>query len=288
MKKGLKITGSVLIIVLLAGAAFFYLHTRKPLNVIVPEFEAIEYAHISFMEDTALINADLQFENKSFLKLDVDSLIYNIKLDTLTMLSKSQYIGIKLSPSQIDTVDLPVALPFKRLKKEIADLQKQDSVGITFDLRIVYSTIFGRKSLPYKKTKQIAVPVPPKLKIEKLEYVGRKKNMFDFNAHVKIINKGKLDLHISDIAYDLIVKDNFSAKGKDQQEIHLKPSSETEVVLPIKIEFRHLFKTLVNIATDNDQVDYRLKITALAQMDKLSKKKTPLEIEKSGKTELKK
>ncbi len=287
MKKSLKVILAIFLFLIGIGL-YFYFHPKKAIEITVPEFKNIEKVHITFLEDTALIDADILFRNSSFMKLNVDSFIYNVKLDTLTLLSKAQDLDMKLLPSETDTVHLPIALPFKRLMKEIKDLQKQDSVQVTYDLRLVYSTWFGKTSLPYKKTIRIAVPIPPKIEIEKLEYKERHKNIFTFNAHVRIINKGKLDLHVSEIRYLLTVKDNFTAKGKEEKEIHLSPGSEQTVVLPIKIEFEHLFKTLINVATDNDQVNYHLKIKALAQIDKLSTQKTEIEIEKEGITELKK
>ncbi|PBQ34399.1 hypothetical protein CNR22_22345 [Sphingobacteriaceae bacterium] len=287
MKKGLKIFLVCFVLVAAVGGYFFF-HPKRALDIIIPKFENIENVHITPLSDTLLIDADVQFENKSIFKLTIDSFIYHVKLDTLTLLSKSQNLNIKMLPSTKDTVRLPVSLPFKRLSKEIKNLQDQDSVDITYDLRVVYSTWLGKANLPYKKTVKIAVPIPPKFEIEKLDYKKREKNLFYFDAYVKVINKGKLDLHLSDIKYKLTVKENLKVEGKDDQDIHLKPGTETLVVLPITVEFKHLLKTLVSVVTDNDKVNYHLKVTGMARMDKISTKKTPVEIEKKGITELKK
>ena len=177
MKKGLTIFISVFIVLALIGG-YYYFHPKRALNIIIPKFEDIENVHITALSDTLLINADVQFANKSIFKLTIDSLIYHIQLDTLTLLSKSQYLGVKMSPSTKDTIRLPISLPFKRLMKEIKNLQKQDSVGITYNLRVVYSTWLGHAALPYKKTVTISVPVPPKLEIQKLDYKKRHKNIF--------------------------------------------------------------------------------------------------------------
>ena len=288
MKKGIKIflVGFVALAALLGE--YYYFHPKKALDIILPKFENIQNVHITVLSDTLLIDADVLLENKSIFKLTIDTLVYTIKLDTLTILSKAQELAVKLAPSQIDTLRLPLALPFKRLSAEIKNLQKQDSVDISFNLQVVYSTWLGKVTLPYAKTITIAVPVPPKLEIEKLKYKKRHKNIFYFDAQVKIINKGKLDLYLSDINYELTVKNNFTAKGKDLQEVHLKPGTEQTVILPIQIEFEHIFKTMMSIVTNNDQVNYHLRITAMTQIDKLGKEKTPVQIEKKGVTELKK
>lgn len=286
MKKWILV---IIIIIVLASAlvGYFYFNPKYAVRIIVPEFENIEMLHITFLEDTALVQAYVKFQNKSFLKLDVDSLIYNIKLDTFTFLSRRQPLFVRLKPSCIDTVFLPLALPFNGLMKEIRSLRKNDSTSISFDLKVIYSTWFGRAVLPYKKTIRISVPVPPKLELEKLEYKSRHKNSIHFEALVKVINEGNIKLHLSEINYHLLVRDNFSAEGNDNRQFDLDPHSVKLVTLPIQLEFKNLLATLFRFAT-NRKVHYKVKINARARLDKLSPEGTILHIEKEGITELKK
>ncbi len=288
MKKGGKIFMVIFFCSLIIIAAFYYLHPKKALEIILPKIDKIEKVQVKLLKDTALINADIKVRNKSFLKLNIDSLIYKIKLDTLTLLRKDQYINLQLAPSMVDTLLLPIALPYKRLMAEIKKLQSQDSVGINIDVRLVYATIFGRAVLKYKKTINIEVPVPPKLEILKIDYLKHENKTFYFKAHVKIINKGKLDFSLSEIHYNLTVSDQFNVKGFDPQKIEVKSNSEKIVILPMEIKFKSLIKTLWKVVTDKDQFKYHLKVKAMLQINKPSEEKTPVEIEKSGTTELKK
>lgn len=287
MKKGLKIF--LIGFVLLAGglAAYFYFNPKKALKIIFPELDKIEKIHIRLKKDSALVRASLTLVNKSLFKLNTDSLIYTIRIDTSVLLSGAQALDIELEPSETDTLDLPLALPFKRLLAEIERLGDQDNVAIDLDLRVVYATIFGKTSLPLKRTITIEVPLPPKFEMQRIEYLKREKKTFYFNAYIKVINKGKLDLSLSDIQYHLTVKDNFTARGKNPGNIHLDPTSEMIVVLPIRIESEHWLKTIANILTDNDKVSYYLKINAMLQADNLDKEKTSIEIERSGMIDLK-
>lgn len=287
MKKGLKITLIILLVLGAAAGTYLYFNPKKALNVIIPEFRDIEKINISLLKDTLLIDGEVRFENKSIFKLTLDSLIYHIRLDTLTLLSGRQHLKVRMQPSQEDTVDLNLRLPFRRLGREIKDLQGRDSVAIVYNLRIVYATWLGKAVLPYRKTMMIAVPVPPELDIQGLSYKKRHHKLFYFDARVKVINKGKLDLHISGLNYELLIKDKLRAQGKDPQEIYVKPGSETLVTLPLRVEFDHVLKTLLNILTDKDKVNYCLSIRARARTSILSGEYTEIRVEKNGIAELK-
>lgn len=258
------------------------------MRIIIPEFENVEKLQVTFLKDTALLNACIKFQNKGIFKLDIDSFDYKLRIDTFTFLSKHQALFIKMLPAQTNTVFLPLALPFKALSSEIKDLRKRDSVNLSFDLKVIYSTWFGKATLPYKKIIKIAVPIMPGLEVQKLEYRSRHKKTIFFDAHIKVINKGSLELHLSDIRYKLKVKDKISVSGHDERQVDLLPRSEQALVLPIRLELEHVFKTLWDIVTDNDQVKYHLEIQALARMKDQDQKGTELSIQKDGYTELKK
>ena len=288
MKKTLKVVALLLLFGIIGIAAYFYLNPKKGLKIILPELNQIQNIHVRLSQDTAFIDLDLKIANKSFFKLHIDSLMYHVRLDTSTLLSKNEYLDLELKPSQQDTLHLPLALPYKRLMKKIKSLQGQDSVDIPIDVRAVYATIFGKAVLPYSKTLRIEVPHPPKFEVEKIEYLKRHKKTGFFLAHVKIQNYGKIDVNISDIKYRLVVKELFTAEGSEKKNIHIKPKSTLEVKLPIQVEFKSLLKTVGRYIRDDDRVDYRLKVTAQIQNDKISLQKTPIEIEKSGVMELRK
>lgn len=289
MAKGLKIGLVILLIALVGAGLYFYLNPKKALNIIIPEISDIENIHVKFKGDTALINLTLDVENKSLFKLNIDTLSYHIQLDTSTLLSKSQPLNLQLLKRQKDSINVPLALPFKRLMKKIRSLQGEDSVNIPIEVRIVYSTVFGKAVLPYSKTVRIEVPHPPKFEVEKIEYVKREKKTVFLNAHIKMINYGKINLDVSGLSYTLTTKKKlFTAKGSYPDEIHVRPKSVIAKTLPIKIEINKLFKTLGLIITNKDKVKYHLIVKGFIKNNKLGDEKTPIEIEKDGTLEIKK
>lgn len=288
MKNASKILLIAVILALCGVGFYFFSNPKKALNIIIPESEKLNNIHVRFSRDTAYIDLQIYIKNKSLFKLDIDSIVYKVKLDTSTLLSKSEFLNEKLKRSESDTLNLIVALPYNRVSKKIKSLQNRDSVDIDIDLRLVYSTVFGETSLPYQKTIRIEVPKPPKFEIEKIDYLKREKRTGYFMAYVRMHNYGKIELNISKLHYQMTATDFLKAEGDHPEEIRIKPRTDLLFKLPVKIEFKRVFKVISKIVTNNDEVDYTIKVTGLIQNDKLSQDKTPIEIEKSGTMELKK
>ncbi len=289
MKKKNKIAIFVVVFLLLAGfAAYIFFNPQKALNIIVPEFENIENIYIRLGRDTAFVNVAISLENKSLFRLHIDSMIYYVNFDSATMLAKRQYLDLDILRGQSDTFQLPLALPYKRLIKKIRSIQDRDSVDLRMDLRVVFSTVFGHTAIPLSKKIRIAVPRPPKLEFDRMEFLKREKKKVYLLAHVKLHNYGKIDLNISDISYKLTVTDLLSASGTEKKEIRVKPATTIPLTIPVQLELKNVIKTLRLVITDKDKVKYHLLVKALVQNDKVGSKKTPLELETDGTLELKK
>jgi len=287
MKKGVKIVMVISVFILLAAVAYYFL-SKKVLKIIFPEVKSVESVHLRLLKDTAFIKAHIRMRNRGFLKLNMDSLIYNIKLDTSTLLSRVQDIDLQLLPFASDTMLLPLALPYKRLIAELKRLQKQDSAVIDLDMKIIYATLFGKATVKYKKVINIEAPLPPEFKITDLHYLKREKEIFYFNTYLKIINKGKLDFDLSAVHYNLIVSDHLKGEGSVPLQIHIKSKTDSLLILPIKVEFDHLIKTILMVISNNDEVNYQLKIKADLKINKPFEENANIEIEKTGRMELRK
>jgi LEA14-like dessication related protein len=275
----------VIIIVLLG--AYFYFYPKKAQNLLVPEVDQVEKIRIKIVGDTARLELGLKLENKGPFKMNIDSIIYRIKFDTATLLSRAQHLKVVLKSGQSDTFMLPVRLPFRRLMAQIQRVQNQDSVPILTDITIVYSTIFGKASLPYKKTNVIAVPIPPKFELLELEYTGRNKRTLYFNLHLRMENPGRIELRVSNLNYDLKMEDLFTANGKYVKSIKVSPRSTVVRSIPIEVHLEKGFKTLIKMVS-KDKVNYEIRISGEVEADKLGKEKTVVEISKNGNTVLRK
>lgn len=288
MKKTVKILLFLVVLALLTFGAYFYFTPKKALNIVLPEANELSELDLRLDDDTAHVGLKIRVKNKSLFKLDIDSLIYVITVDTATMVSKAQRLNVQLKRGMEDTVLLFIALPYKRLSNKIKSSQGKDSLDIGVDLKLVYNTVFGETTLPFQKNIPMEVPKPPKFEISHVEFLKREKKTGYFMVDILMHNYGKIDLTISALNYRMEMEDLFTANGRHPETVVIKPKSDLVFKLPIKVEFKKVIKMISKVISNNDKVNYTLHVDALVQNDKVDKKKTPLTLSKQGQFELKK
>lgn len=288
MKKFFKIILISIIVLVAAALALFYFYPKYAQNIVIPDIDQVEKINIQMKGDTAFSEVRLLLENKGLFKINIDSLDYAVNFDTMRVLSKQQDLDVVLQPGASDTFNLPVALPFKRIGERIRQLQERDSADIVTEIRIVYSTLFGRAVLPHKKTSRIGMPRPPKVTLEKVEFDRIEGKFILMNAQLRMHNRGKIDLVVRDLKYKVSVEDLFTAEGKEPDAITIKPGAVVNKTIPIKVRIKKGFKTARLILTDQDVVNYNLDISASLEAERLGDEPAGVTLNKKGKFELKK
>ena len=252
------------VLVIGALAAFYLFNPGKAVTLVFPDLNRISYINAVIKHDSAYTKISMVLQNKNPYKLDIDTVNFEVKLNDTTIAQQEVALNIKQSRFDVDTVQLPLNLHIKQIQSLIKHLQSQDSTSAQIKGYIVYQTIFGRKKINFNKEKKISVPVPPKIKILKMERKGFnfKEKILDANATIEIINASKkLDLELTDIHYEMDVKNTLHSDGLISKSITIKPQSSVILHIPIKIEVFHPLKTAWLISVDKDRLNYSLHIT---------------------------
>jgi LEA14-like dessication related protein len=279
-------------IVFLCFALTFMFLKRKGFTLVFPNLENINYVNLNIKNDSTHVNVLAELQNKNPYRLNIDTLSCSIEFNDTVIAHETIPLHIRQAPNSKDTVNIPFGISGKQIMQLIKNAGQQDSVYVAAKGYVVYQTFLGSTTLRFDKRSLIEVPVPPKIK---LLYIKRKKfdyrnKMLTSNAAFEIINPGKkIDLQLSDIHYELEVKNNLHSKGKLTKNITVKPRSRVQVNLPMKIEVYHPLKTAILIKTDQDRLPYKLDITFFAT-EHLTKKtySSPVELHLEGFMELEK
>ncbi|HEY1038548.1 MAG TPA: hypothetical protein VGF30_04040, partial [Bacteroidia bacterium] len=178
------------------------------------------------------------------------------------------------------------------IKTLIAHLEGIDSTNFEISGFVVYKTIFGRVKFDYSRKKRIVSPVPPKIRIIKVERksFSFKEKLLKADATIEITNKGKMiNLQLIRVHYDLRVKNTLRSVGEVKKVIVIKPGSTVTFVLPMDIKVYHPVKTAVLIKLDKDRLEYTLHLTGIIKENISDDSFTsPVEVFSSGTMELKK
>ncbi|MES2762641.1 MAG: LEA type 2 family protein [Bacteroidota bacterium] len=291
-KKGRKITILIIcILVAITGIIFFYkYHPDKAIGLVFPNLDEITSVNTVIKNDSAFITVAAVLQNKNPYKLTIDTLAFELILSDTSVARQTIPLNIEQSRFETDTVDLPLHLLMPKVMGLIRGLQDQDSTTIQVKGFIVYQTIFGRKKIDFDQKKRIEVPVPPQIKVLKVERQGfnLRDKILKATATVEIINKGKrIDLKLTKIHYDMTVKNTLHTSGVLEKPIIVKPQSSTILKVPMEIEVYHPLKTIWKIKTDDDRLNYSLHLTFMVKENLTEKAYTsPVEITATGILEL--
>lgn len=274
-------------VLLVAAAAYFYFNPRSALQLVVPDLEKVSNMEVEIKNDTAYITLYCILKNKAPYKIHIDSIYFNIRLDTVTVVTEKQYINFVHQSGGEDTLALHARLPIKKVRKTIESLDGVDSTSITGDFKIYYDNVFGKTQLDYSKKWDIKVPVPPKIKIikiQKQEIKLFKKEAVAY-AYVQVINASQtLSLSLSGISYNISLGEDITGSGNTGQTVTIKPQTTITVQLPLLLEVKKPLKTSLAILLDKDRMNYTIHLRAILNTPKISG--IPVELTAVGMAEL--
>jgi len=262
------------------------------MRFVFPELNELSFLKAKIRNDTAYLSVNLTLQNKSFYTLTIDTVFYQLSLADSLMFSETTAVGLRQARYQTDHVSLPLKLPVKKIMRTIRSLQTQDSTWLEAKAYVVYNTILGRTKIPFTKTTRVKVPLPPHIRLRKLEtkaYSLRDKQI-NAVAHVEIINEGQLlDLNIHRIRYTFVLGNNLvSSKGVFNHKVEMKPGATTQVVIPVTVDVNKPFKVAWRVLTNNDRMPYTLHLEAeLDENNIYGKTDIPVMLDAVGKAELK-
>jgi LEA14-like dessication related protein len=283
-----------LVVIVGISILFYFYNPRKAIDLILPDISSITYINADVKDDSVHTKIDVIVQNKSPYKLTIDSVFFEIKLNDKQLVEETVPIELKQQRYQVDTVQLPVNISREKLKRILESLKHTDSTDISTNCYVIYNTVFGHVKLKYDQTKHIAVPIPPKIKVVKVErkrYSLVDKTLYA-TVELEIINRGRnINIQLNNIKYQFQVENSLSSEGSIDKTVTVAPGSTEHVEVPIAVKVEHPLKTAVAIITDNDVMNYTLHLTAdiIENMtDKVKRGPIPAEVNASGVLELKK
>ena len=279
-----------IICILIAVIVFYYFNPKKALKLVLPDLNEITYVTADIKNDTAHTRVQMVIQNKSLIKLTIDTIYINIQSDSLTVVEQTIPVRLEQMPFAVDTVTLPVNISLSRVHKMVKAHQHMDSTTIGVACYVQYNTVFGEKKMNIAKTQRIKVPILPELKIVKVERQGFdfKTGMLRARAKVEILNNGQyVDLQIENIKYWVEIKKTLHSQGSIDKPVVIKPNSSTYIELPLEIVLEHPLRTAFAIAFDKDKMDYILKMKYEVHNNKSKNfNKIPVEMNATGVMEL--
>ncbi len=237
-----KVLLIILAIFIVLVISYYLLNPKKAINLILPGLNEISYIHIDLKKDSALVKLVVIVQNKMPYKMKIDTIHFEINLNSLRMVEETIPLQIDQSWFDTDTIELPLNISLKETKKITDILKGQDSTDMDINLYIIYKTLIGGQKIQINRKIRIESPIPPQITIKKIEQKNydMKNKTSDAVLKIEIVNNGRnIDLQLNSINYKLQIKNNLFSKGIFAGPIHIRPASSLTVDIPITIEYNN-------------------------------------------------
>lgn len=287
MRKRIKCIVIFILVLTIIISGVLYIYRTSIVAHFVPTVEQFGDIQIQIKNDTALISSQLIVQNKSFLKIKIDSIKYKVSLFNKTYLQNQKFIGIILLGHGKDTIGFSLKVPYFKFLKDIrAERKKTDSAYYSIDISLQYATALGKINIPFNKSAKIKIPQPPEFKVLEIKYKKIRLKSIQAVATIKIINHSAVALTIKDLNYTINILNRGSLKGKHIESICIKPNGTSIIKLPIVININNIGKTIFEVIMNKDNYDYTLNLDAFLKSSPPMKESFLIDISYSGKMEL--
>jgi len=278
----------ILAVFIIAGGVLF-ISQKKIIAHIIPSVEQIGDINIKIKIDSLYINTKFIITNKTFLKIKIKTLKYEIALLEKTYLKSHKFIGATLPAYGSDTIDFSLKIPFMDVINDLkVQREKSDSIDYTINIYLQFSTIFGKWTIPINKSAKIKIPQPPEIEIVKIKYKKLNLKSILADAELKIINKGNVTFAIKNMNYLISFSNHGKIDGCFNELVHIKPMDTTYVSIPFEINPKSIGKTIFDLLFNKDNFDYTITLNALLESPAPLNESFKISISKSGKMELRK
>lgn len=289
MKKILKITALTTVCLVIVCAAGILGFRSQLIAHYSPAVEQIGEIKIKATNDSCLISSRLTVENRAFFDIKMDTIKYKVSVFNKTYLENVRSLGIDLQPYDKDTIDFSLKIPYAALLKDIRAQRKLgDSASYMINIFLQYSTILGTSELPINKVAKIKLPQPPEMEIVEINCTRIRFRSIRADARIKVVNYSDISLNITDMNYSMKISDQGDLKGKYPQSFTIKPRATTYLSIPIEINVDNIGKTAFQVLMNKDKYNYILKLRAVLKSVDPIARSFDLDLEKSGRMELKK
>jgi len=203
---------------------------------------------------------DLNIENPNPIGAKLAGFDYDFFLNENSFLKGQQNTQIDIEALGQSSVEIPLTLNFKDIYNTYQSLKNQDSTvykiacGLSFDLPIL-----GPTRIPVSKTGKLPMLKLPDVKMGSLKLNKVTFSSADLELKLKVDNPNTFNFLLNSLNYDFAVNGKTWAKGITQNQMQIQEKGESTISIPISLNFMQMGRTIYEIVTGNQTLNYQLK-----------------------------
>lgn len=239
-----------------------YLLRKRLLREMLPQVEQVVVDKISIINDSAYVRLHILVRNTSWSSYELYKSDITIMNDTVTLVHYFNDSTLTLAQNQVRIFPIEFIVPVHKTIKRIKSLQDQDSTLITVHGTIDFNSILGRNRREFQKVISVAVPIPPKLKIGEIVYLGeirKGQKLYDFRMNLEVTNLNKKEFWFRNLTYRMNAGKQIESSGKIP-DVRIPPLDSIQMNIPFHLKIENEISLFFKILFNNDIVPYHIYI----------------------------
>jgi hypothetical protein len=208
--------------------------------------------------------------------------------DTVILVHYENDSTLSLEQNQVRVFSLQFTVPVHSTIERIRDLQDRDSTRLHIVGNIDFSSVLGRSTREFRKDVSVPVPVPPKIKIGEIVYLGEIKKgekLYDFRMRLHVINMNKKEFWFKNLTYKMKAGKLAESFGK-LPDVRIPPLDSVAVEVPFHLKIENEIGLFFKVLFNNDIVNYTINISGTIVSAAGVEQDIPASYTASGKVEL--
>lgn len=223
----------------------------------IVKFQNMKIDDLSFEDVNLLFNFTI--DNPNAIGIDLAGFNYDVKISDNSFVAGNQDKGLKIQSRGQSTMQIPVKLNFSELVGMYNALKSRDSVDYKLSGDFIFNLpVLGNVSVPYATAGMLPVIKIPAISIGELKLNNLSLLGADVLLKLNCDNPNAFDVGINGFDYILKVAGKEWAKSNSRKMVKLNSKGQSEIEIPIKLNFLQVGQSVYQLLTGNAKLDYDL------------------------------
>lgn len=200
-----------------------------------------------------LIHSPLPFN------LAADSLQYKIYISDVEVIKSTYTKSLNIKKWDSTWIELPVTIYNDKLLNTLDKADKEGKDSVVYRIQTTFYT-----HIPFKKTFNIDIETLqplfyiPTARLEKVDYDSLSGKGVTLFLKLMIGNRNKMAFQFKDLKYKFSLANSPWVYGAKWGVIDIKQQDSTELILPLRVSFTDIFKSIGPLISKGGKTDYKI------------------------------
>jgi LEA14-like dessication related protein len=258
----------LLALILLPIAVFFalqfyhYSKNESPYRtLLIPRLEIVVIEINDLSSDEISLHEKLLIHNPLPFNFTADSLQYKLFIGDVEVIKSTYTKSLIIRKWNSTWIDLPVTINNDKLLAALNKADKQGKDSVMYRIQTTFHThIPFKKKFDIDAEKLLPLFYIPTAQLKEVYHDSLSLKGVTLFLKVMIGNRNKFPFKVKDLKYKFSLADNEWVNGAEWGEIDIKQQDSTELLLPLRISFSDIFKSIGPLIRKGGKVEYKFSM----------------------------